>query len=41
MPAFPREELEERMERWLQANRNAERERDGARGLIALFGWVE
>lgn len=26
MPAFPREELEEMMDRWLEANRNAERE---------------
>ncbi len=26
MPAFPREELEEMMDRWLEANKNAERE---------------
>jgi hypothetical protein len=36
MPAFPREELEEMVERWLGANRTAEEEGDW-RGLADLF----
>ena len=37
MPAFPREELEEMMERWLEANRNAEREGDWSTYLGAHY----
>jgi hypothetical protein len=44
VPAFPREELEDVVERWLQANRDAERKGDW-RGLAdfytddATYGW--
>ena len=36
MPAFPREELEEMVERWLQANKDAEEAGDW-KGLALLF----
>ena len=37
MPAFPREELEEMMQRWLEANRNAEREGNWSKYLGAHY----
>ena len=37
MPAFPREELEEMMNRWLEANRNAEREGNWSKYLGAHY----
>ena len=37
MPPYPREELEEMMERWLAANRRAEQEGDWAKHLGAMY----
>jgi hypothetical protein len=37
MPAYPREELEEMVERWLAANRRAEEEGDWIRHLGAMY----
>lgn len=37
MPAYPREELEEMMDRWLEANRNAEREGNWSKYLGAHY----
>ena len=37
MPAYPREELEDMVERWLAANRNAERKGDWAKYLGPMY----